>query len=392
MESSKNCSANALEWFAFLAALVLMLVPWWLAEIPDIFTKPKSHHHEEQAALQQLHDDPVEQEPLNEPPPYSLEPEHPPAVDTSWSGRGRRFLHAVQWNCLRCIQPGYLAIYSFVRSRDHRTWPALYYFGHDPGHPTKLGMWHWAKILGTDMLALCLQALLIYIGTTNFDKEGKLLPGWWVMGLMPPTVTGLFIIGLSFLPRVPGLKTTVFWGAVFHAVFATAIIVPAAHTPKSLGAYKSPSSFGSIIAFQWFLMLSPMAMYKCPGPAAHLVFVILATVLRGAPLAIAMGSSSKDFPFCIDNIVALPIAFGLVQCGGVFILACFSSLRCERNRASMKRRTRLHDLGPWPLPNSRSREHLTAVESHDLEVYPSTSEEPRTNATTKLSPAANTAA
>lgn len=304
------------------------------------------------------------------PPPYSSsDPEQTISPNTSQPGRGELFLHAVQWNCLRCIQPGYLAIYSMVINHDHRSWPAMYYFGHDQEQPTRLGMWHWIKIISTDILPLGLQGLMIYMGTTNFDNDGKLLPGWWVMGLMPPAVTGLYIIGLSMLPRVPGLKTTVFWGVVFHALMATAIIVPTAHTAKSLGTYKVPSTFAGIIAFQWFLMLSPMAMYTCPGPAIHLVFVLLATVLRGVPLATAMGGSSQDFPFCFDNLVALPIAFGLTQCGGIFILACFSSLRCERNRLSISPQARLQASEPLSASNLGSQERLANPENQRLEIF-----------------------
>lgn len=277
-------------------------------------------------------------------------------------------MHAVQWNCLRCIQPGYLAIYCMVINHDHRSWPALYYFGHDLEQPTRLGMWHWIKIISTDMLPLGLQGLLIYLGTTNFDNEGKLLPGWWVIGLMPPALTGLYIIGLSMLPRVPGLKATVFWGAVFHALVATAMIVPTAYTAKSLGTYKVPSTFAGIIAFQWFLMLSPMAMCNCPGPAVHLVFVMIATTLRGVPLATAMGSSGEDFPFCFGNLVALPIVFGLIQGGGVFILACFSSLRCERNRLSVTQRARLQALEPLSASAPGSLQRLTGPENQQLET------------------------
>jgi hypothetical protein len=348
---NKNCSTNALEWFAFISALVFLLVPWWLTEMPDIFLGSKPTQHGEHVALQSLQVfEPVEEEePLRAapppPPPYSLES----GPSLPGPGRGKRFLHAVQWNCLRCIQPGYLAIFAMIRSSDHRSWPALYYFGHDQQDHTKLGIWYWAKIISVDVLPLGLQALLIYMGTTDFDKEGKLLPGWWVMGLMPPTMTGLYVIGLSFLPYVPSLKAIVFGGVVFHAVAATALIVPVAHTPKALGTYQTPATFGSIIAFQWFLMVSPMAMYRCPGPAVHLVFVILATVLRGAPLATALGVSPKDFPFCIDNLVALPILFGLVQCGGVFMLACFSSLRCERERALIRGRRRFHSSAQSPV-------------------------------------------
>lgn len=336
---SVSCSADALEWFCFIATLVLLCLPWWATDIPGLFTNPSSPP-KRHVVLEPLRASSFSP---NSPPPYSAEQGDaaPPAeldeshASISWRGRAKRFFHAIQWNCLRAIQPGYVAAFSILRDPDPNAWVVVYYFGPDVEGRTRVGMRRWAKIIATESLVLPLQALLIYIGSTDFDKDGHMIPGWWIVGLVPATVTGISLLALRMLGRSPGFSGVMCLGFGIHLLAAVAITVPITVTAKSLGTFGSAGNLGGIIAVEWVMMIIPMAMCKCRNAFVRVVFMLLPTVLRVGPFAISLTGSSKDFPYCSINGLPLFFAFLGIQWGFVFILACFGVARAEKMRPSV---------------------------------------------------------
>ncbi|KAM3514668.1 hypothetical protein MY11210_001639 [Beauveria gryllotalpidicola] len=252
----------------------------------------------------------------------------------------------VMWSCLRSLQPGFVVQLIRRFELNHSLWAARYYFG--PGtsseHVPRLSAAGYAGAVLAETTPLVIQAILIYVGSTNFDGNGNLLIQFWIIGLLPSSVTGLSMMLVSCLPRSAWRVASLVFFLSFLALSAS-LTVASAFTASGYGVFKWKGPFGIVMAAMWLLhmVLSIVVGFQC-SKGVHCIALVLTAALRVAPmilLAVPRGAYSMPYPGV--NALAFSISISVVAGGVVLALGAAALVRCpvwERRHILTGRRRR----------------------------------------------------
>lgn len=356
---SDTCSAGALAWFGFVGTVAYLSLPWWLLEIPHLLAQSC----------------PVSDNSTPEAPEWRQTWMSNPSYHKPGRGRLARFAYAVSWNCFRCLQPGYCASFTVLSDLDHRTWFGRYYFGYGIEDPANLSLWHWAKIILTDIPPFAIQSVLLYLGATDFGKNSMAQPGWWLWCLIPQSITGLYLFAISTRQHAPTLGAMLLLGLAVHAIVGTAVAVTIsfAHysTPEP---YKSQALVALVVAFSWCLTLIPWAIWEDPMRMVSMASTWLA--LARLAVVVEISSENEDAPFgCIRDGKRLCLAWVIFQFVGVHFPAHFPAMRCENMSPTVEGYMEM--LERWNHKRREEEEVAFLVETnrqrHQLDILSDTS-------------------
>lgn len=321
-------TVTGVDWFALWATVALLSCIWWLWELPSLFP-----HGQKDTFTQDT-----------EYGAYGYGTALPVRTPASW-GLGS-FARNVMWSCLRSLQPG--VVVQFVRrfESNHKLWAVRYYFG--PGtsdeHIPWLGVAGHIRAVLAEMTPIVIQAVLIYVGSTDFDRSGNLLIPFWLIGLLPSAVAGLSIMLASCLPRSAWRLASVVFFLSFMALSAS-LIVASVFTVRGYGIFKSRAPFGIVMAAAWLLhmVLSIVVGFQC-SKGVHCIVLLLTAALRVTPMILlAVPRGAYAIPYPGINALAFAIAVSVVGGGVVFALGATALVRCpvwDRRHVLTRRRIR----------------------------------------------------
>ena len=315
LDRPPNCSAHPFDWVLFVLSLVILCVLWWAVEIPTLFVQQEAR--------------------------TTAEARRP------WRNRFRVFFTAVAWNCVRLLQPSYVAIVAMARTRDHpRNWPRLYYFGYEKGlddeeFRPQFTRGQWTKVALTDGLQAVVEILLIYRGSViSRQQQNPVWLGAWLLATLPTSLLGLHLIVVSRLPEPPRRFLVGLYAFLTLSVVGAGLIVAVV-----FGA--APDTYGrplaGALATAWATIMVPLpTMYCCFG-RFHSLFYLFAAFARISLLLMDLLRSRDTFPFCSINHPALVAVVGVF--GGVLVLlfGLRGGTRCEQYRWNLER---LIDVSP----------------------------------------------
>ncbi|OAR01754.1 hypothetical protein LLEC1_07489 [Akanthomyces lecanii] len=323
-------TVTGVHWFALSATVALLCCIWWISEVPSLFQKSR-------------------QKEITQYPEYGTYEfdAAPPVRDQPSSGLGS-FVRSVMWSCLRSLQPGFVVQLVRRFEANHRLWAVRYYFG--PGTSSEnvpgLSIVGYIGAVVAEMTPLVVQAVLIYVGSTNFDRDGNLLIQFWIIGLLPSAVTGLSIMLVSCLPRPAWRMASVVFFLSFLALSAS-LIVASVFTARGYGVFKSKAPFGIVMAAAWLLhmVLSIVIGFQC-SKGVHCIALLLAAALRVAPtILLAVPRGSYAIPYPGISATAFAISISVIAGGVVFALGATALVRCPvwDHRHVLTRRRRRRD-------------------------------------------------
>lgn len=344
-DKSPTYTVTGLEWFILIATLVLLCGIWWVPELPSLFPRsPRRQQTVQQYAPYRQYNDYGYYAATGPPPPLIVqEQQHHRQRRPSW-GPGS-FIRNVMWGCLRSLQPGFVVRLIQRFEPNHRLWAVRYYFG--PGTASEfdlaLGLAGTLGAVLAETLPLAIQAVLIYVGSTDFDSDGRLLIQFWLIGLLPSAVSGLSILLASSLPGGGGgggnvmvvvepwrrtLATLVF--LVCFCALSASLIVAAVFTAPGYGFIGTRAPYGIVMAAAWLFHVAPSISVGLQCNAVfHCIILLVAAALRVAPmvlLSVARGSYTMPYPGI--NALAFAIAVSVVAGGLVFALGAVAMIQC----------------------------------------------------------------
>lgn len=345
-DSSPTYTVTGLHWFALSATIALLCCIWWVLEIPSLFPRRVQNYTSPRYPVYDGADDCHV---------AAAAPHRRP-----W-GPGS-FVRNVMWSCLRSLQPGFVVQLIRRFELDHTLWAVRYY--HGPGTSSeriaRLSTAGWAGAICAEMAPLVVQAVLIYVGSTGFDRGGDLLVPFWIVGLLPSAVTGLSMMLASRLPRSAWRAASLVFFLCFLALSAS-LIVAATFTVRGYGGLRHRAAFGIVMAAAWLLhmVLSVVVGFQC-SKGVHCAALLLTAALRVAPMILLAvpprGGRGRGMPYPGINALAFAIAVSVVAGGLVFVLAAAALVRCpvwdrrhvlvrrrRRNRRDPRRRQREND-------------------------------------------------
>ncbi|KAM3529099.1 hypothetical protein MY4038_005565 [Beauveria bassiana] len=333
-------TVTGLHWFALSATVALLCCIWWIPEIPSLLPLRRSKTFA----------------PYPENDAYDCDATWPVQSSASW-GLGS-FTRNVMWSCLRSLQPGFVVQLIRRFEFNHKLWAVRYYFGPRTSseHVPRLSAAGYVGAVLAETTPLVIQAILIYVGSTNFDRHGNLLIQFWIIGLLPSSVTGLSMMLVSCLPRSAWRVASLVFFLSFLAL-STSLTVASAFTASGYGVFKWRAPFGIVMAAMWLLhmVLSIVVGFQC-SKGVHCIALLLTAALRVAPmilLAVPRGAYTMPYPGV--NTLAFSISISVIAGAVVFALGAAALVRCPvwDRRHILTRRRRRNRRNPR---NPRNRE------------------------------------
>ena len=304
-----NCSAHPFDWVLFVLSLAILCLVWWAVEIPTLFTQQEAR--------------------------TAAEARRP------WRNRFRVFFTAVAWNCVRMLQPSYVAIVAMARTRDHpRNWPRLYYFGYDKGRDEEeLGQHftpgEWAKVVVMDGLQVLIEALLIYRASIiSRQQQNPLSLGSWLLATVPASILGLHLLIISRLPNPPRRFLVGLYGFVSLSVAGAGLVLAIVFTAGP-GTYGAP--LAGAMAIAWGLIMVPLTTMYCFAGRFHALFYLFAGFARISALLVDLIGPRERFAFCSSNHPGLTAVFGVLGGGLMVFFGMRGGTMCEQYRWNLER-------------------------------------------------------
>ncbi|KFH48381.1 hypothetical protein ACRE_005860 [Hapsidospora chrysogenum ATCC 11550] len=299
-----ECVQGPLQWTLLLAPYVLLTTPWWLVEIPLLFTK-RNHCNSQTLGIRD---------------------------------RLGAFFRAVAWNCARYLQPSYVAISALARSRDKKAWKVLYYFGYEPADDgsRSLTNWEWSKIAVMDGLPFALELwLVIQNAFMGRDSHVALGLGSWLLHTVPASVNGAWLIAAS--------HTSGRLNRAHHGVACFLLLIVVGLALILTMYFTTPDSFsamGGVLTVLYGLPMLPLCCMNCCGGRFHFFFYLYGAIARTMPFLVAIWTShSDDDIFCfIRNGVPVFVPFIILGIAAMFVAGyCGGLVGVERYRPELSK-------------------------------------------------------